>query len=192
MTILSRLIIIVTVLFCGPYCFAQGTLLAATNGGESFSELQDTIIKKEVALFTVKGASMRKDPLSDPQVTEIPISLCTDAAIHFSKGSTFIHVYTKQQAQNRILDSIFVVIKSHLWVRIPAHTFEGVDELHSCDFSGNHKGDGYFSPFFKAFQSRDRLRFYIYMQGGTAANKYEVTWIIDHSKFYRRVVDSIP
>ena len=33
---------------------------------------------------------------------------------------------------------------------------------------------------------------FIYLQGGTAGNKYEVTWIIKGDKYYGRIIDKLP
>lgn len=43
---------------------------------------------------------------------------------------------------------------------------------------------------FKAFVSD--LWTFIYLQGGTVGNKYEVTWIIKGDKYYGRVIDKLP
>ncbi|PVD51878.1 hypothetical protein DC498_12580 [Terrimonas sp.] len=43
----------------------------------------------------------------------------------------------------------------------------------------------------KAYQSKDKRRVYIYMLNGEGAEQYEVTWIINESNYYRRVIDKI-
>ncbi|CAN5698131.1 hypothetical protein BH10BAC2_BH10BAC2_14740 [soil metagenome] len=43
--------------------------------------------------------------------------------------------------------------------------------------------------FCKVFQSADKRRVYIYMLNGDGAGGYEVTWIIEDSKYLKRVVD---
>jgi hypothetical protein len=190
MSTILKVAAIFTILLCGQPGIAQIARLGVNNNSEHFSELSDTTIKNEVALFNMKGGSMKTGD-ANSELVGIPIRHCTDKAIHLSKGSTFISVYFKEQTPNRALDSIFLVTHSHFWVRFPDHAFEGIYAPHSCDFSGGNKKDAFFSPYYTAFYSKDRRRLYIYMQGGTDANKYEVTWVIVNGKYHTRIVDSI-
>lgn len=157
----------------------------------SFSELEDTVIKHEVASFTAAGEYLLQNSISKVPLTEIPINTCSESGIHFSKNSTFISLYFAQLAQSITLDSIFLVIKNHLWVRIPNHTFEGINLLQPCPFIPHHRQKKVYSPHYKAFQSKDKLRYYIYLQGGVDSHKYEATWVVSRSRFYAFVTDSI-
>jgi hypothetical protein len=186
MTTISRLTTVVTILLFWQLSFGQTVPSDMKNDNEHFSELPDSIMKNEVALFNVKGASIKKIG-SNNQLVEIPIDNCTDTAIHLNKGSTYIGVFFK----DRSLDSIFLVTHSHYWIRFPKHAFKGIYTTHLCNFNGGRKQDKFFFPYFKAFYTKDNRRLYIYMQGGTDTNKYEVTWVIVNGRYYTRIIDNI-
>ncbi|HMG88993.1 MAG TPA: hypothetical protein VK589_03000 [Chryseolinea sp.] len=184
--------------------FASSTLYAQTGSSATkvdsanFSSLTDSLIKREVAFFTVKGSSFKEtDLLNKTQLSEIPVRNCTDKEVHLSWStftsavSTFIDIYFKGENSNRTLDSIFLVTHSHFWVKFPNTAFQGLPQLNSCNYTGNGKNAEFFSPHYKAFYSADKRRLYIYMQGGTDSRKYEVTWIIVGDKYFTRIVDSI-
>jgi len=157
----------------------------------SFSELQDTIIKHEVATFTAAGAYLLQNSIGMVQLTEFPINSCSESGIQFSKNSAYINLCFEQHAQSTTLDSIFLVIKNHLWVRIPNHTYVGINLLQPCPFIPHNRRKKVYSPYYKAFQSKDKLRYYIYLQGGVDSHKYEATWVVSRSRFYAFVTDSI-
>jgi hypothetical protein len=77
------------------------------------------------------------------QITEIPINNCSESGVsfykHWGKSYSGIRLYFKQNSENITLDSIFLVIKSHLWVRIPKHTFMGINQLHPCPIIPDNK-----------------------------------------------------
>lgn len=167
-----------------------------TTFSESLITLSDSVLKKEIALFTIKGASSQKtDSLRKTALTEISITQCTDSEVHLSWStftssvSTFIHIYF---TPSKTIDSIFLVTHSHFWVKFPKDAYKGISASHSCNFSGGGKQGKFFSPDYKAFYSKDKRRLYIYMKGGTDSNKYEVTWVIVGDKYLTRIVDSIP
>jgi len=191
MITVSRLAAIITIFLSGQLSFGQTVPFDIKNDSEHFSELPDSTIKTEVALFNIKGASMKKADSSN-QLVEIPIRICTGAEIHLSKGSTFIHIYFKGKTPDRSLDSIFLVIHNHYQVKFPSHAFKEIYTTHECSFSDGKKQEKFFSPYFKAFYTKDNRRLYIYMLGGTANNKYEVTWVIVNGKYCARIIDDIP
>jgi len=160
---------------------------------ESFSLLSDSLIKKEVAFFTIKGASFKK---ADTHLSEVPIRQCSDKTVYLNifpgKINTYVTFYLKGETSDRRLDSIFLVFHSHLWVKIPKSSFEGLSQPPSCNFSGGDKKAQFFSPYYKAFYVPKANRFYIYMQGETDSQKYEVTWVIVGDKFLTRIYDLIP
>jgi hypothetical protein len=162
----------------------------------SFSQIEDTVIQHELATFTTTGKYMLQNSLSMPQLTEIPIGNCSESGVSFykywGKGSSEIHLHFKLNSQNKILDSIFLVIKSHLWVRIPEHTLTGIDNLYPCPAITDNKHKKIYSPHYKAFESKDKLRCYIYLQGGSDSNRYEATWVISGSRYAAFVADYIP
>tara|TARA_R110000737_G_scaffold352064_1_gene396532 strand:+ start:89149 stop:89685 length:537 start_codon:yes stop_codon:yes gene_type:complete len=167
-----------------------------TTDAESLTTLTDSLLKREISLFTTTGASLKNtDSLLKTTLTEISITHCIDSVVDLSWStatssvSTFIHIYF---TPSKSLDSIFLVTHSHLWVKFPKDAYKGISQSHSCNYSGGGKQDKFFSPNYKAFYSKDKKRLYIYMQGGTDTNKYEVTWIIVNDIYLKRIVDRIP
>jgi hypothetical protein len=192
---IKRVTIILATFFLAQYCLAQNP----NSDNVSVVTLSDSLIKSEVALFTQKGAALKKsDSLSRAALMEIPIRSCSEKEVYLSWStvtssvSTFIHFYFKGESSDRILDSIFLVTHSHFRVKFPKSAFQGLVQTNSCDFSGKNKREKFFSPYFKAFYSQDKRRLYIYMLSGTDSNKYEVTWVIVNDRYYTRIVDSIP
>lgn len=166
---------------------------------ESLTGLSDSVMKSEIASFTIIGASLNKTgTLAKSALIEIPLLYCSDKEVHLSLStftssvSTFIHLYFKGQAAERKLDSVFLVTHSHFLVEFPATAFEELYQSNSCNFNGGGKKSTFFSEYYKAFYSKDKKRLYIYMLGETGAAKYEVTWIIVNNKYYNRVLDHIP
>lgn len=178
---LLQLTAVFIMLLCGQLCFGQ-----TTPANMNFSELSDSIIKNEVAHFNVKGAAIKQPALNNQLIT-IPINSCNDTAIHLSKGSTYIDISFKGNIPDRMLDSIFLVTHNHYWVRFPQDAFKGISANHLCNFKGGKKREAFFSPYFKAFHTKDRKRLYIYMQG----DKYEVTWVVVNGRYYTCITDSI-
>lgn len=163
-----------------------------------FADLTDTLVKKEIALFNFKGASVTTIHSSGQSaLTEIPFRSCDGKTVNLFKGSTFIHLYftqtNGQPGQRTInrLDSIFLVTHDHYWVKFPKSAFVGLIDPISCDHRDTKKEGPYNSPFYKAFQSADKRRIYIYMIGGIDRERYEVTWVIKDSEFYTRTIDPI-
>ncbi len=193
----ALLYIIFTILFqSNTTCVFAQQSHDFTSSKISFSQLEDTIIKREIATFAIAGTYLLQNSLSSAQLTEIPISNCSESGVSFykywGKSNSEIRLYFKQNSQNITLDSIFVVIKNHLWVRISKHTFTGINQLHPCPIIPDNKRKKIYSPHYRAFQSKDQLRYYIYLQGGTGTQKYEATWIINRSRYFAFVADYIP
>ena len=169
-----------------------------TNLPDSFEFLTDTLIKSEIATFSFKGAtdatnaSTKRTPL-----TEIPLVGCDGKTVNFHKGTTYIDLFFKRDdkvansGSINTLDSIFLVMHSHFWVRIPKTAYDGLSNIIPCDIETTNKKQEVHSSFFKSFQSLDRRRIYIYMIGGLDKNRYEVTWVIADGKFLTRTIDSI-
>ena len=196
---MKRISIILTTLLLGQLCFGQTDSLSIKVDSVNFIGLSDSLIKSEIAFFTINGSVFKKtDSSSKVVLTEIPVRNCSENEVHLSLStftssvSTFIHLYFKGEVSNKTLDSIFLVTHSHFWVKFPDNSFQGLIQSNSCNFSSNGKQDKFFSPYFKAFYSEDKKRLYIYMLGGTDSNKYEVTWVVINDKYYTRIIDSVP
>jgi hypothetical protein len=185
---------ILTLLYFGHICLGQDDL----KDTESFTNLTDTLLKREIAMFNFKGTSLTtSNSVIQSTLTEIPLRYCDNKSVGLSKGSTFVNLYLKRDASNfeqgttTSLDSIFLVTHSHSWVRIPKAAFQGISNLVSCNARQVGKANSLISPFFKSFQSRDKRRIYIYIIGGFDKGRYEVTWIINDDMFYGRTIDRI-
>ena len=170
-----------------------------TTISESLTDISDSLLKKEIASFTIKGSSFYKaDSLSKATLIEIPIRHCSDKEVHLSWStfagpvSTFIHLYFKGQVPDKTLDTIALVTHSHFLVRFPRAAFQGLNQPNTCSFSGSGKKSKFFSPYYKAFYSADKKRLYIYMLGGIGSGKYEVTWVIIEDRYYTRILDTFP
>lgn len=186
--VIKRTQIVLLLFMLGKVCSAQP---------ESFTTLTDSLVRQEIAMFSFKGASVKgSHSPGQPALIEIPLRNCDGKTVNLYKGSTFIHLYFSQasgevgQPVIHGLDSIFLVTHSHFWVRIPKSAYVGLKDLIPCDH-GDTKKNPYHSPFFKAFQSMDNGRIYIYMIAGADRERYEVTWVIKDSKFYTRIMDPI-
>lgn len=69
-------------------------LFTSREEKESWTQLDDTIMKKEIASFTRKGALLKQDDsLIRTKLQEIPMQYYTDSVAYFSKKSTYIHLY---------------------------------------------------------------------------------------------------
>jgi len=95
-----------------------------------------------------------------------------------------------QENSVKKVDSIFFVTHSHFWVKFPKDAYKGIVAPASCNFSGGKK-QRFYSDDYKAFYSNDKKRLYIYLLGGTAADKYEVTWVVVNDKYWGRVMDVV-
>jgi hypothetical protein len=165
-------------------CFGQN---------ESAVNLTDTLVKNEIAMFNFNNYQLTQtNTLNQSTLTEIPFVSCDGKSVNFYKGDTFIHLYFDQNPEGiSFLDSIYVIIHSHFVVTFPKSAFGGLYNTITCDFRQESKSNQNVSPFFKAFQSKDKRRIYIYMVGGVGTDRYEVTWVIVDSKFHIRTVDPI-
>lgn len=162
---------------------------------ESLADLQDSIMRKEIASFSLKGATLFKNDTSTrPKLTEIPISSCKGGTINFRKGSDGVEILSRiDSATHRsMVDMVVCILHSHYLVDIPKASYAGLyDPNISCDSIFGKKRVIFYSSTCKVFASEDESRMYVYMQNGSGANRYEVTWVINREKYYTRVVDKL-
>jgi len=189
-------LILFLLLGCSKICFSQNNI--ETHLSESFENLTDTLIKKEIALFNFKGSSFLSSDSSvkKPSLREIPLRNCNGNTISLNKGNTFITLRFSPDLDNRYagtnkLDSIFLVTHSHYWVKIPKSAYRGLQHPLACNSDVRGKRQRFVSAFYKAFESVDRRQIYIYMIGGLDRARYEVTWIIQNDEYYGRIIDDI-
>lgn len=145
------------------------------------------------------------------KLTEIPFKGCTDSLVFFSIGNKIdtdvsITIESARFDPNlfddkpswgangsilhrRIASIKYLYLKYQL--RPPDSAFIGLYEPNLCHvkLEGTKAKR---TTDCKVFRSEDKRRMYIYMLNGEGMDRYEVTWIIHNSKYYARVVDSIP
>ncbi len=188
--------ILPSAIFCLVSVFTYGQ--SHTTISESLNTLSDSLLKTEIASFTVKGSAVKQaDNSIKTTLIEIPVRNCAENKVDLyrstftSSVSTFIHLYFKGDVPDKTLDSIFLVTHAHLWVRIPENAYKGLPQSHICNFIGGGKKAEFYSPNYKAFYSQDKRRLYIYMLAETTSSKYEVTWVIINDQYFTRVLDHL-
>lgn len=220
------IITIITIMLMVKACFGQKNIeiQSKSKTNESFMKLPNGIIKREIASFNLIGFYLEKIDTSPKTImNEIPVHYCTNNYVSFTKGSTFIHIYsskfdsarhkllyvnhpkkhltlidncpfwgTEGRIPQRKIDSIEVIIHSHFLIEIPNSAYTGIYGPSICNYGiGKKQKDKPTLPHCKAFQSEDKRRVYIYMLNGEGESRYEVTWVIQDSKYYTRVVDKV-
>ena len=155
-----------------------------------FSNNIDSVIMSEIAFFTVNGKSkLNTDTLPNPNLSEIPIKRITDSSAYFEKGNLYtgeirVGIYLDK---SRIKEIMFLHYK--LGLILPDSAFSG---LHAPKFSqvGKSIGDSVLINI-RVLRSEDKRRVYIYMLNNEGKNRYEVTWVIQDSEYYKRVLNYI-
>lgn len=94
--------------------------------------------------------------------------------------------YGTEETIPKIKISKLKYIHVNYQLTLPDSALQGIYEP-NC-FSKDHNVHEYC----KVFKSEDDTRIYIYMINGVGKSRYEVTWVIEHSKYKMRVVDAIP
>lgn len=201
-----RLIIIIALFFlAAETCYGQKN--------ESYSALPESIVKREIAFFVKAASGMLID--SSLLLTEIKLSRCSNDFVIFESGNLIaldklISIYSKPVN----LNSITLTDKGKLWgisedlpttqiseVRFLHYKYQllladsAISGLYNPKFCINPKKNNKIgeatSTNCKAYQSKDKRRVYIYMLNGEGAEQYEVTWIINESNYYGRVIDKV-
>jgi len=175
---------------------------------ESFSKLKDKSIKSELAQFTDEGSN------NHPRITslfEIPLQKYSNNFSIFQTDSILIKIEKSKfsKAKHKIkyfeesaitidnkpiwgkdgdlpkeqISSIFVKIGLDT-IRIPKTAYNDLYEPNLTYKEGNET-----VGFLRVYASLNRSRYYIYMQNGDGAGFYEVTLIIDHNRYLKRVID---
>ena len=185
---------------------------------ESFANLKDGVIKNEIAYFNIEGNFRTEaDSFLKTKLNEISFTNCTDSSITFLKGGLIVSIYSTKFDPNRsklsydsstnkflthIDDKPFwgtdgnipkEKIKSIRFINekyqliLPDSAISGLYEPNFCHIDKVTRKIE--SPYCKVFRSLDKKRIYIYMLNSDGAGGYEVTWVIQDSKYYTRIVD---
>ena len=191
---MRKIIIITTILLFGQVCFGQTneTIVDTIKWTESLLNLPDTIIGNEIASFSIKGSSIIKaDNFNKSDLVEIPLKGCTDSSAYFEKGNFYaseiiVGIYSENKfSKHRIEKVKFIHVKYGL--TLPDSAISGLYDPIFCLNNSENKKELLSNC--KVFRSSDKKRVYIYMLNGNGTSRYEVTWIIQDSKYYGRIVD---
>jgi hypothetical protein len=190
-SIAAYLVLLVVVVF-SEVCMGQQAKILRNmiSEKESFQRLTDTLIKREIAVFNFKGSANAKiGSLSETKLKSIPVRKCLDDYAYFSKGSIIVSIESDSGIpKSRVKEIMFIYVKDVLI--LPDSAIANIYELNFC--SKSKSGGKKVTTDCKVFLSEDRRRGYIYMLNGSDKDQYEVTWIIQDSKYYGRVVDFVP
>ncbi|BAV07397.1 hypothetical protein SAMN05421788_109246 [Filimonas lacunae] len=165
----------------------------STNSAESFTQIQDSLIKREIGLFNLKGSATtnNQQALQETLLT-IVLKRCSDSFAYFEQGSIIaldllIHIHSKNTGTETYVGNIDVIYHDKYMAKIPDSAIAGIRNPKFC--SQYTKRNKPILATCKAFRSKDRRRVYIYMLNGEGKNRYEVTWVMQDGKYLTRVID---
>lgn len=95
-----------------------------------------------------------------------------------------------RQLPKRYLKQIRLIIHSHLEIDIPENACEGIFEppVYQCLTKKDRKRP---QPFFKFYVSKNGFM-YLYLLSGQGKHRYETTWVIHGSTYYKRFIRAAP
>lgn len=164
------------------------------NNPESWVNVQDTVIKNEVAQFSLTGAPHRgHGEVLGAALLPVKLKRCNDTFAYFDRGSIYaieviIDIYLTQAAANRQIEKIDLIFYKTPLV-LPDSAFKGIYGPKVCtQFTRKNRP---VAADCKAFQSADKRRVYIYMLNGEGQHRYEVTWVIQDRKYLTRIIDPV-
>jgi hypothetical protein len=182
----------IIMLFIGQVSFGQKNEDVHTQFKkyESFLFLPDGIIKNEIAFFILK-AQISPGNFQKTRVNEISLKKCSNNYVFFEKGNIWAsEIIVSIESENialkpRIKEVLLIHYKFGLFLPDSAikDIYDPVFCLHCT------KKERPIASDCRVFQSEDRRRIYIYMLNGYGNNRYEVTWVIQDSKYYTRIID---
>ncbi len=184
-------------LYCMQLCWGQNDSTDGLwgNNPESWVHLQDSVIKKEIAQFSLTGASLRgQGEASGATLKQVQLKRCNDTFAYFEKGSLYasevlIDIFLTGAAANQQIEKISLLFyKTPL--ELPDSAFKGIYAPKVCTrFTGKNKP---VAASCRAFRSADKRRVYIYMLNGEGERRYEVTWVVQDRKYLTRIIDAVP
>jgi hypothetical protein len=192
-------------------CFAQDDDIPTYhNKWESFSKIKEQDVRADLAAFTLGGLdeSVGKQPLANIPVTnhsENYIEFGQDniqvkiTAARFDQSKHKLQYYDKYvvridkkpfygingQMPKKAIESIYVTMGTDT-VQIPAAAY---DDLYEPQFCGPDVKTGKITCNTRVYLSNDKHKIYIYMLNSNGKGGYEVTWVIEDKKYFRRVID---
>lgn len=203
---MNRLITIPLFLFFTQICYSQTS--------ESYTDLPEGSIKSEVASFAKSAGRTRQIDSVNNKLTEIKLKRCSNDFVYFESGDMIaldklvsIQSKTVTATSNKVpgdkawgmgdsfpLTEVLQVRYIHYKYQLilPDSAIAGLFNPKFCiSPRKNNKIGKTTSSNCRVYQSQDKRRVYIYMLNGEGAQQYEVTWVIEDSKYYKRIVDKI-
>jgi len=126
-------------------------------------------------------------------LTEIPLKKCSDVHAYFEKGNLYaseiiVSVHANEgDPQHGINHIMFIHYKYGF--ELPDSAISDIRNPKFCD--KYTKKDRPVASNCKVFRSGDKKRVYIYMLNGDGKDAYEVTWVIQNSKYFTRIIDPV-
>lgn len=210
-----RIVLLAGILFASLRCFSQDPEFPDTrNKRESFSRVQDKIIRSDISSFAMAGLDegVGKQPLRSLSLAGVGkdsiafegngIRVKIRAGI-FEPSKHKLGYYTNSENNKKYLTKIDGHPFYGDYGKMPKTTIETVTVLFGEDTVVIPK-EAYadlFNPIFSytengvekyidnVYLSADGKKVYIYMLKREEGGSYEVTWVIQNGKFERRVVD---
>lgn len=172
-------------------CVAQ----TITIHKESFMNLNDSVMRKEIASFSIKGSSLaKKDSLSKVNLQEISLKKCSENFAYFEKGNLYnseiiIDLISESESSKTKLKEIRLIYGRYGLVILPDSAITGIYNPKFCE--KYTKREKPIKSNCKVLRSEDKRRVYIYLVNREELNPYEVIWILQDEKYYTRVIDYI-
>jgi hypothetical protein len=182
----------IIMLLIGQLSFGQKNEDAHTlfKDSESFLFLPDGIIKSEIALFSLK-TQFSSGNFQKARLNEISLKKCSNSYLFFEKGNIWASEITVSiESENIALKSQIkevLLMQYKFGLFLPDSAIKDIYDPIFCLCCT--KKERPIASDCRVFQSEDRRRIYIYMLNGYDNNRYEVTWVIQDSKYYTRIID---
>lgn len=203
---MRQFIIVVIYIFFQQICYSQSS--------EGYANLPEGIIKNEVASFLISAHRINQTDNISNTLVEIKLKRCSEDFVYFESGDIISLdklVSIQSKAVNVIDNKITGGYTWGIGNSPPTTEVSKVRYIH-VKFQlilPDTAIAGLFNPKFcinpkkknkigktttsncKVYQSQDKRRVYIYMLNGEESAEYEVTWVIENGRYYRRIVDNI-
>lgn len=203
-----RLGIIAYFIFSGQVSYCQIS--------ESYAYLKEGIFKTEVGSFA-KAADLPSsvDSTNKIKLTEIKLKRCSTDFVHFESGDIIaldklVSIYSNidtplisRQSDSKVIwgttgntparriSEVRYMHYKYLLI-LPATAIGGLYEPKFCiNTTRKNKLRGITSSNCKVYQSLDKRRVYIYMLNGNGSEQYEITWVIQDSRYLMRILDKV-
>jgi len=182
---------IALILFVMNYATGQRNNRLPEKKNESFLNIPDDTIKREIASFCHKVSDVDED-LKPINVNKIALKKCSDSFAFFEKGNIIaseiiLSITIKKGEDINKINEIFYIHYKYGFA-LPDSVFNDLSVPVPCtEFT--HKGKPLSKSSYKVFQSEDRRRIYVYLLNQGTVPAYEVTWVIVDDEYYTRIID---